>query len=1250
MSLRFHEFGDFISYSNFCRFQEEEETTTTTQAPRRHIPERVQQQQQQKTVVNHKPSYETISRKNTDTKQATTTLTSEDEDDDNVIAYPTESITETIPFPENILTTRITTTLSPVQVTENRLVQSESPDELLASTESEFEATTTLTNDFSDSSDKLSGRAKQSDEILSLIDISQTESPRPFSRPFVSRTRAPAIRNNDFVTTPSSSSSTVASSRRRPSRVSTTRVSTTRVDEEYDDDVTSRRFTGQTREGYRGTARYRTKQTKSGDYDHSANRYEPIDDNRVRAINFDRANRLNSIDKKTSTTQSSASSRRRPSVTRTETTPRTIKTTTASVEDDEATTEEQRVIEHQSRFALKPNERPERISFTLGTGSRIEFNTPKLDQRNDTSKSKIITGPLASSPLVSTRDFKKGHAEEIPLAKPTNISVESHSDKLDLSEIPLNKSDIASFVSTEALTTTPRVRLRPSKGGFAKSFSAGEYEDSTTTEAPEEEDDNFDTTTSRFRLRPSKVGTTRASIESDENSTQRTRFPPRSRVTVEQTRNEIDESSSSTARRTTPSRLTRPSRPSTESEATSSTQSRDSASRFIHRNRVSQSNSLDDSTIEESTTRKARVKITKINRAPEQKVIVADVNNLASDDEEVKKSSIVRPTSIARPVEEPSDDDENTENPLDDADETTPSTFDDLDELTTLDTPVESSSTKPRKAPSKKVDAFASRQTSTEATDDASSKAQKSTRRLIVTRRRPVERVEEEEQESPKKITTRRRLVSRTRLRPQVTDPDNANSELSENTETTNFDENNNTSGSTSGRRVVQGRTRVYKRPVVSTTAKPDDEDKPKYVHLKKLVKVTKKTKAPKSLGEQELSEDDFILKPEDLEQDVQNYNDEREDEEHEEKEVEDSVDVAVDEESFSEPSPRPGSRFATRPNAAKRVTIKRRPAIINIRQQTTVHPASTRTVKDSQATHRAKTVTIRRKFGSSAGTTSDESTPRKFTTLKTKKVYGGARRVSTSSSSTSAPNNNNITPYNTDTTDYDELDDTTDISSIDSNDDVNSQKSSSTRPRFSVRVKGTRSTTMTPPTTLHHVFAILEEANRNKSIDAENNASEVVKKIQKLVEINRLVEVYSKEEKFRVLKNKKLKTVKSSDLVVEKPPSWDKFGEISRQTIIKISKTANSTASSGNNVTTTHPDEVSTESSEGRSSHAPTVDESAVRVPVVQLRPESNETKPIVISLKSLDKVVLQKSSNDDDDVATTTETYENVTDLDEK
>lgn len=1236
------------------RVQEEDEPTTTI-APRRRFPEPAQQQQQ-KTVVNHKQSYETISRKNTDyTKQSTiATLTEDELDDDNVIALPTEPITENLPPPENILTTstRVTTTLSPIQV--NSLVQSELSSELLTTTESEFEATTTLTNDFSDSS-KLSESAKQTDEILSLIDISpRTESPRPFSRPFVSRTRAPpAIRNGgDDVST--TSTTVTASSRRRPSRVSTTRSSSTSSSASSDDsDETLSPRRTYSNAGGRGTARYRTKQTKSGDYDHVANRYEPIDDNRVRAINFDRANRINSVEK-TSTTQaasSSSSSKRRPLVSRTQT---TIKTTTPSSDedDDESTTEEQRVIEQHSRFALKPNERPERISFTLGTGSRIEFNTPKLDQRNDTAaaKSKIITGPLASSLLAdSTRDFKKGHVEEIPLAAKTNISVESHSDKLDLGEIPLNKSDIASFVPSEALTTsTPRVRLRPSKGGFAKSYStAGSTDESdesstssaATTESPEEDDEDIDTTTSRFRVRPSKIGTTKAPIESiDESSTQRTRFPPRSRITVEQTRNEIDELST-ISRRTTPTlpRFTRPNRPSTESEV-ATTRSRNAAIRLIGRNRVSQpTNSLDDSAIEESTTRKARVKITRINRL---QATAADVNNLASD-EEVKKSQI-RPQAKVRPsiritTEEPNDNDANTENPFDgDDDETTQSSFDEIDdELTTLDTPVDVTAVeKPRKLPAKKVESFATRQASTESTDDDGTKAPKTTRRVVVTRRRPAVSTKDpaEESDVPKKTTTRRRVIARTRPRPQTT----------ENTEqTANTTESSNTDASTKGRRVVTGRTRVFKRPVSTSTEKSEiEEEKPKFVQLKKLVKVNKKSKTPKALGDQELTEDDFILKPEDLDQDIQNYNDEVQDEKVDE--VEDSVDVAPAVEDESLPSPRPGTRISTRPNAAARVTIKRRP-IINIRQQTTLHPASTRTVKDSQST-RAKTVTIRRKFGST-GSTDGDVTPRKFTTLKTKKVYG-VRRVSTSS--TTAPPN--ITPYNTETTDYEEVDDTTNISPIDSSndDDVNSQKSSSTRPRISLRVKGTRSTTMTPPTTLHHVFAILEEANRNKSIDAENNASEVVKRTQKLIEISRIVEVYSKQDKLKLQKNNKLKTVKSTSLVVEKAPVLENFGEISRQTVIKVASSATS-----HNVTT-HP-ETSTTSPEGVTSQVPaSVNEllttsSIVRAPVAQLRPESNETKPIVISLESLDRVVLQKTS-DDDDLTTSTVSYEDVTDLDEK
>jgi hypothetical protein len=1236
-------------------------TTTTTQAtPRRRIPEPTQQ----KTVQNKKQSLEN-SRKNTDTNKRLETLT-EDEEDDNVIAFPTESITENIPFPENYLTTRVTTPPPSIQVTENSLVQSESLNELLENiNENNDVDTTTLTYDFNN--DDNNGLSKQND-ILSLVDVTRTESPRPFSRPSLTRTRAPTVVRNENVQT-----SAQTTTRRRPTRISTER--TTTLDDE--EESTGRPLRpGQTYPpGYRGTARYRTKKTKSGQYNATAdslnlNNYQPIDDNRLRALNLDRANRLNAIPTTSTSNSPSTISRRRPSVTRTETTRSTRVTTTTqeSNVDEEETTTEQRVIEAFNRFALKPNERPEKISFSLGTGPRIEFNTPKLDQRNDTSK-KIITGPLANSPLVSTRDFKKGHVEEIPLIKPETVTVENHSDKLDLSEIPLNKSDIAKFVPDEELTTR-RVRLRPSKIGFAKSYSSGLETESTTVE----DDDDESTTTART------------------TATQRTRFPPRTRVTDEQTKNDIDETTSQRSR-PTQTRFTRP-RPSSstsaETEETESTsqRSRQFQSRLLNRNRVV-ANSLDDSNVEESTTRKAIVKITKINRTTPQKVTVEDVNNLA-ENENTNQRSRFRPVSSGtfalRTTEEPNDSDENTENPLEndelnEVDETTKSSFDDIDDLTTVDSPVDTTSKRPRvKVIAKKINSFATRQSITSTSknvenddddevkneEEISSSSQKPSRR-VVTRRRPISQTStvDNEQTSPRTFVTRRRLIGRTRSRPVVTDTDNADSELSENTETTNIEDNTSEKSVEGGRRRVvvrvkptpsasdvtessrrgfsAGRTKVFRRPV-STTEKSEitedenqeETDRPRFVPLKKLIKVnkkivettparkitkiTKKVKTPKALVDQELTEEDFILKPEDLEQDLTSSN------VYGDQDEEQQVDISADDESSSETPTKPSFRLPTRQSTANRVTIKKRPAF-NARPQTTL---TTKTIKDSQSI-RAKTVTIRRKFGTTSRTDSSTDEGKKFTLSdKNKKIYKN-RRISTS---TIAPL---ITPL-TDTTEYDEVDDTTNTSIDIDNDDNNFQRSSSVRPRFSV--KGTKTTTTAPPTTLHHVFAIIDEMKNNNN--TENNADEVIKKLQKLIEINRVVEVYSKEEKLKLLKNNKLKTVKSSNLIVEKPASLDKFGEISKLTIIKVAK-------SPENITTT----TTTTTSSPREGKELVFDEKLLSEPessTISLEGlfvkdnngvvlTQNDTKPLVISLESLDKVVLSKIENSDEETLTTTE-----------
>lgn len=96
--------------------------------------------------------------------------------------------------------------------------------------------------------------------------------------------------------------------------------------------------------------------------------------------------------------------------------------------------------------------------------------------------------------------------------------------------------------------------------------------------------------------------------------------------------------------------------------------------------------------------------------------------------------------------------------------------------------------------------------------------------------------------------------------------------------------------------------------------------------------------------------------------------------------------------------------------------------------------------------------------------------------------------------------------------------------------------------------------TTTTKPTTLHHVFAIdydeVGKKSEQQNKTQNESVEEISKKLEKLVEVNRIVEIYSKkggggENVSRT----------SGEFVVERIPTVDKVGEISRLTLVNVKK-----------------------------------------------------------------------------------------------
>ena len=368
-------------------------------------------------------------------------------------------------------------------------------------------------------------------------------------------------------------------------------------------------------------------------------------------------------------------------------------------------------------------------------------------------------------------------------------------------------------------------------------------------------------------------------------------------------------------------------------------------------------------------------------------------------------------------------------------------------------------------------------------------------------------------------------------------------------------------------------------------------------------------------------------------------------------------------EEELNEPIKeiKPILKFPTRPSnnaytglRNRVVTIKRRPSFNDISKTTTIHPASTSRVfgnANNNTPTKARQVTIRRKYkptssSGSSSTTVDllQDIDKASLSERNKNIFKSYKKGF--SKPTLSPQNTFTPSQDTDllTTDYDEVTDVTDTNNILQKEYQGSRASKN---------NSNQQTTTLKPTTLHHIFAIDYEEELKKKLSSnitkgvESAADEVIKKLVKLIEINRVSEVYSKEEKFNVLKNKKLKSINSSDLILEKASSVDKFSEISRLTLVKLVKknvsttTVEPSTAIRNSKNLLFPGvETSTIELEGLFDREKKSQETENTTPLnnlsLLLRPESNETNtnkaepPLVISIANLDQVILTKTQKD--------------------
>lgn len=119
------------------------------------------------------------------------------------------------------------------------------------------------------------------------------------------------------------------------------------------------------------------------------------------------------------------------------------------------------------------------------------------------------------------------------------------------------------------------------------------------------------------------------------------------------------------------------------------------------------------------------------------------------------------------------------------------------------------------------------------------------------------------------------------------------------------------------------------------------------------------------------------------------------------------------------------------------------------------------------------------------------------------------------------------------------------------------------------IRKLYTKSTTATPttvkPTTYHHVFAIdydespfeklAKQSQKPNEIGQDDPNAEVIhKKVEKLAEVNRIVEVYSQQRRQTIQRSSNAKPKsQTSNLIIERLPTVNKLGEINRVTLIKL-------------------------------------------------------------------------------------------------
>lgn len=1408
---------------------------STTSSPRRRNPIFTEKTVLKTNSDQNIPSHDTLEItqlfKNiaTDIEQETLTANKHLHDDEesnlyNVIALPTESVTENLPPPE-FVTTIITNTQSPSNIdnqnaNQEQVNNSESLNEIVDSvtaesvTDNDFDYTTIINDLIIDS-----GLSKKTDGFVEKKSNNNFIAPKPFSRTQFSTTPppppSPFSRNSAIfrstqslpLSTLSQNSETTLRRRVRPSIVRTTTESYSSQEANDEQFSTYSRPTSQPyRPGYRGTARFKYSTSRSGEYDSNIYNAQSInqqliDDNRLRSLNLEKGISRPAVTRTSpSTTLTPAKiSSKRPT--------RPIKISTTEAEEEETTTEN-RIIEAKNRFNLKQDDRPDRLRFELTAGGKIDFGFSSVKSRenaasstksgidtSDASKVRVITGPLDKSPIniTSSRVYPKGVVEEIPIVtSPKSVTVRLFSEKLNLNDIPLNKSDIESFVPNDALRTdTPitntedstipyarKSRLRPSVVGFKKRPNVIKKveEENTTEQINDDEFDDETTIRTLIRQRPS----------------QSKGISGRERIRVEtEIKNELSNEISS-QRISNRNRISQRGRGRGRNNNEQSSEIIETSSPRGFRSRQNAAATSEES--EEVTQSKYLTRVRASDLAIKRVNALEDSVN--SETQDVPEESTLRSRFRVENYRLGADsDDSSVENSLEEENEidfTTLRNADDSEEETTI-IPV-----KPRKIIRKlpkKIDYHAQRQTITESSKDFSDVESTSfnpdndddddinedenvdnndddyqvefertsstssrkpielktrpTRRLV-TRKRIINANEDANQKvdeanierpstSPRTTTKKRVLIIRTRdglIRNEV--DVNPNTEETPTTEQSPADSAIKSDEPDVGRRRIKvfrartttertseestyksivARTRVFKRPSTSTTiASPSESDEqstsPKsinrYSTRRRVVKINKKPtgsdadenegtknqdienvsesttstpqqrkrifkvireKKPRVIADRPLEEDSLLIKTDDQNQQIdQNEN-------NDEKEI---VDENV--ENTSEESSRPSLKYPTRPGGRiSSVTIRKRPFTQGSRTST-VHPASARFTKEGVIPTRPR-VTVRRRFKPGGATSessvsvADEIDAEKKIALgeRNKKIFNTKyRKFSTTSSPNITPHNSEI---NTDseTTEYDELlIDSTDTPAAINNDGNVLQPNN--KPRFSLKNRFTTSTTP-KPTTLHHVFAIdeLDEVGKERNSTEEQSADEVIKKLQKLVEINRIVEVYSKEEKLKLLKNKKLKSIKEGELTVEKPPVLDKFGEISRQVIIKLKKVQPTTT------TTDTPDEIRSpksimfaETVFGNAAETSTIsleglferekkelEEKQVSVETLEkqetshippsptlpiLHPEStNETNPIIISIANLDQVILSKVQpgvdSENDQVITTTD-----------